>query len=213
MCGLFLLKISNFCGNIMDKYIISYHFKKNWPNFDIIVIIMWEFGERKFELSSLEPPCRRSRQRSSLFMRRHLLRPELVTPLTTHALSPSPWHHSLARNVVHPASFPIPRRRPPAPSSGPQRHRPPRAHDVVIPMTSQSPRCRWTHAAPKPTTPSSSPSPQGYIVYFSLLFSAYKSWFWYATLSHCFDMLHCFCSGALFWCDTLAHCFDILHCL
>jgi hypothetical protein len=46
-------------------------------------------------------------------------------------------------------------------------------------------------------------SPQGYIVYFSLLFWAYKSWFWYATLPHCFDMLHCFCSAALLWCATL----------
>jgi hypothetical protein len=30
-----------FCGNIIDKYKFSYHFwKKIWPNFDIIVIIM-----------------------------------------------------------------------------------------------------------------------------------------------------------------------------
>jgi hypothetical protein len=36
----------------MEKYMFSYHFfKKFWPNFDIIVIIMWSFGERKFELS------------------------------------------------------------------------------------------------------------------------------------------------------------------
>jgi hypothetical protein len=65
-------------------------------------------------------------------------------------------------------------------------------------------RCR-THAVPEPTTPSSSPSPQGYnIVYFSLSFWAYKSWFWYATLPHCFGMLHCFCSAALLWCATLS---------
>jgi hypothetical protein len=29
-----------FCGNIIDKYKFSYHFLKNSPNFDIIVIIM-----------------------------------------------------------------------------------------------------------------------------------------------------------------------------
>jgi hypothetical protein len=67
-----------------------------------------------------------------------------------------------------------------------------------------------------------------YIVYFSLSFWAYKSWFWYATLPHCFDMLHCFCSAtlshffdmlhcfcsaALLWCATLSHYFDMLHCL
>jgi hypothetical protein len=34
-------------------------------------------------------------------------------------------------------------------------------------------------------------------------FWAYKSWFWYATLSHCFDMLHCFCSATFLWYATL----------
>jgi hypothetical protein len=49
-----------------------------------------------------------------------------------------------------------------------QCHRP-RVHDAVHPTLSPSPRC------PEPTTLSSSPGPQGYIVYFSLSFWAYKS--------------------------------------
>jgi hypothetical protein len=36
---------------------------------------------------------------------------------------------------------------------------------------------------------------------------------WSATLSHFFDMLHCFCSAPLLWCATLSHYFDMLHCL
>jgi hypothetical protein len=89
------------------------------------------------------------------------------------------------------SSSPSPWCRRPMPSSGPQHHRPPRARDTVVPATSLSPRCRQTCAIPKPTTPSSSPSPAMLHVYFSLSFYAYKSWFWYATLPHCFDMLHC----------------------
>jgi hypothetical protein len=33
MYGLSLLKLSNFCGNIMDKYMFSYHFKKKLTKF------------------------------------------------------------------------------------------------------------------------------------------------------------------------------------
>jgi hypothetical protein len=36
-----LLKQSTFYGNIIDRNMFSYQFKKDWPNFDIIVIIMW----------------------------------------------------------------------------------------------------------------------------------------------------------------------------
>jgi hypothetical protein len=51
MYELSLPKVSNFLGNIMDKYKFSYRFSKKWPNFNILVIIMWQFREMKFELS------------------------------------------------------------------------------------------------------------------------------------------------------------------
>jgi hypothetical protein len=71
---------------------------------------------------------------------------------------------------------------------------------------------RRSHAIPEPATPSSSPWPQGCIVYFYLSFWAYKSWFWYATLPHCFDMLHCHIALICYIAFLLLHCFDMLHC-
>jgi hypothetical protein len=117
-------------------------------------------------------------------------------------------------------------------------HPPPRACDAVIKAMSQSLRHHRTRAIPEPATPSSSPSMQDYIIYFSLPFRptnpdfdmlhchitliCYITFnmshcfdmlhcFWYATLPHCFDMLHCFCSIALLWYATLSQCFDMLH--
>jgi hypothetical protein len=141
--------------------------------------------------------------------------PKLVTPF------PSSQQHCppRARDVVHPT---------PCRSHDTVESRRPRVRSTVIlpePATPQSPRHRWTHTVPEPATPSSSPNLQGYnIVYFSLSFWAYKSWFWYATLSHCFDMyiafilLHCFgvmhCHIALicYIAFNMSHYFDMLHC-
>jgi hypothetical protein len=62
--------------------------------------------------------------------------PKPVTPF------PGPQQRcpSRARDVVHPASFPSPRRHRPAPSLDPQRRHPPRAHNAIIPVARQSPR-------------------------------------------------------------------------
>jgi hypothetical protein len=68
-----------------------------------------------------------------------------------------------ARDSMHPTPFLSPRHRRSMSSSGPQCHHPPWARNTI------------TRAIPEPTTPSSSPSPQSYIVYFSLSFWAYKS--------------------------------------
>jgi hypothetical protein len=150
------------------------------------------------------------------FTRCHLPRPKLVT-----SSSSQHRHHLWARDAVHLA-----------PSLGPQCHRPPWARDVVVHVTSQSKRCRrprtflrpvtllsslspqrcQPRAVPEPAMPSSSLSPQRCIVYFSLSFWGYKSWIWYVTLPHCFDMLYCFYFVALLWYATLIHYFDMLHC-
>jgi hypothetical protein len=59
-------------------------------------------------------------------------------------------------------------------------------------------------AAIEPAMPSSSLSPQGNnIVYLSMSFWAYKSWF---------DMLHCHTGLICYIAFVLLHCFDVLHC-
>jgi hypothetical protein len=75
-----------------------------------------------------------------------------------------------AHDVVHPEPFPSQWHSRPMPSLGPQHHRPPRICDVVIPTMPQSPQCHRTRVVSEPATLSSSPSSQGYIVYFSLSF-------------------------------------------
>jgi hypothetical protein len=78
-------------------------------------------------------------------------------------------------DTLHPTLFPSPRYHRPTPSPGPQHHRSPWARDI------QSPGCSQTHAIPKPIISSSSPSLQGYIVYFLCH---------YGPTSPNFDMLH-----------------------
>jgi hypothetical protein len=116
---------------------------------------------------------------------------DLIPKSTTLFLSLQQHHHPRAHDIVHPTPFSSPRHWWPAPSSSHNTIILPepvtsRARNTIEPVSSLSQQC---HHAP--------PSPQGYIVYFSLSFWANKSWFWYATLPHCFDMLYCFCSAAL----------------
>jgi hypothetical protein len=146
--------------------------------------------------------------------------PELMTSLTTQALSPSSWRR-WPRTVVSKRRCPRACNTiillEPATSLSPWCHWPltvielamlstpchPRAHDVVDPAR---PRARnavilleletsstlWRPRAHDVIDPAPSSSTQHYIVYFSMSFWASRSWIWYATLSHCFDMLHCF---------------------
>jgi hypothetical protein len=138
-----------------------------------------------------------------------------MMPSTTQAPSPSPRCHSWAHNTVV-----IPKHVMLCTSChswahdaiDPHRHW---AHNVIVLIEPVMPS---THAVPEPATPSSSLSPQHYIVYFSLSFWVCKSWFWYATLAHCFDMLHCFhmlyCHITLicYIAFVLVHCFEMPHC-
>jgi hypothetical protein len=102
---------------------------------------------------------------------------------------------------------------------------------VPWPMMSSTPRRPWARNAiflPEPGTPSTpwrprardvvdpipSPSTQHYIVYFSMSFWTYISWIWYATLSHCFDMLPCFnmlhITILLLFCHIALICYTLL---
>jgi hypothetical protein len=91
----------------------------------------------------------------------------------------------------------------------------PQAHNVVVltePMTQSTPCRPWARNTIVLHELVPFPSLQCYIVYFSMSFWAYKYWIWYATLPHCFDMLHCFCFVALLWYATHCYnCFDMLH--
>jgi hypothetical protein len=172
---------------------------------------MWEFGERKFELSSLEPPCRRSRQRSSPFMRRHLLRPEPVTPSTAHALSPSPWHHSWARNnvvLLEPATL-CTRRRSQSHDAVHPRH--PRAHNVIVlpePMTSSSP---WHPRARDIVEPTPPLSPQHHRPPQARKATLYTFLYYFGPTNPDFDMLHCHIALICYIAFVLLHCFDVIH--
>jgi hypothetical protein len=60
MYGLSILKLSNFCGNIMDKYMFSYHLKKLtkfWYYCYYYVVIwrksVWIVPRRQFKFSSI----------------------------------------------------------------------------------------------------------------------------------------------------------------
>jgi hypothetical protein len=145
--------------------------------------------------SSPKPPRCHSRPRLSHFTCCHLPQPKPVTPSTTQVPSPGLLHHSWACNAIvlpEPVMLCTPHRS--LAYDTIDLHYP-QAHNAVVlpePVTWSSPRCPRAHDAPELATPSSSLSLQCYIVYFSSSFWAYKSWFWYATLSHCFDMQHCF---------------------
>jgi hypothetical protein len=155
--------------------------------------------------SSPEPPHHRSRPWSSPFTRRHLPWPELVMLPTTLAPSSSPRCHPEPTTMFSSLSLWCS-----APSVIPE---PATTLTLAIlepaaPSSSLSPWCPRSRDAVEPAPslslamPPASPSPQGYnIVYFSLSFWAYKSWFWYATLPHCFDMLHI---ATLLWYATFS---------
>jgi hypothetical protein len=147
-------------------------------------------------------------------MYRHLPQPKSVTQSTMPVPSPCLRRYSWAcNNVVLPE--------PVMPAPGLQRCRPPRAHDVIIPATSQSPWCHWTCALPEPATPSSSMSPATLYVYFFLchfeptnpdfdMLHCHITLIYYIAfvLLHCFDMLHCHIALICY----MLHCFDMLHC-
>jgi hypothetical protein len=150
-----------------------------------------------------EPPRPCSRPRLSLFTRRHHPRPEQVTPSTTQEPSPKPTMPFPSPQQCHPprAVTLCTRCRSWAYDAVKPRH--PQAHSVVVlpkPATSKSPRCHRTHVVPEPITLSSSPSPQGYILYFSLSFWVYKSWFWCAILIlFCCIALMCYIATLLWY--------------
>jgi hypothetical protein len=88
----------------------------------------------------------------------------------------------------------------------------PRARNTVEPVSSFHPqRCRPPQAQNAtlyiflchfgPTNPD-----------FDMLVCYIATLFWCTTLSHWFDMLHCFCSATLLWHATFPRCFDMLHC-
>jgi hypothetical protein len=138
--------------------------------------------------------------------------PEPVVPSTTHASSPSPQRRSRAQNnVILPEPVML------------MAHAVPRS--TVLPSS-------LSLRHPEPTTPSNlchpwvhnvvvlmKPTRLHCIFFFAILglqililICYIATLLWYATLSHFFDMIHCFCSAALLWCATLSHCFDMLHC-
>jgi hypothetical protein len=109
----------------------------------------------------------------------------LCTIVPDHGRGPYMLPSSLTRtgDAVDHAGF-VPK--PATPFLSPQQRRPYRARDAVPttlflslrrgqPMPSLGLQCHQSCAIPEPATPSSSPSQQGYIEYFSLLFWAYKS--------------------------------------
>jgi hypothetical protein len=165
-------------------------------------------------LTSPKPPHHRSWPRSRtlraaifLNLSRWGRRPRWPCPQARDAdLEPATLSSSLSPWWCTPRAIPKPAMsmthsipRPTALSSSPSLRRP----ELMMPS---NPRYPWAQNAvvlPKPTR---------LHCIFSLSFWAYKSWFWYATLSHLFDMLHWFCSAALLWCAILSHCFDMLHC-
>jgi hypothetical protein len=159
---------------------------KNFPGAHAVVNLS---EARAIIKSSLQPPrCRRVLPRASTPLFTTIVKPLYAPPSSSTLVgdtvdhadtvpkpvmpfpSPQQRHPPRARDNVHPEPFPRSRHRWPAPSLGPQCRPPPRACDAVIPAMSPNSRHHRTRAIPKPATPSSSPSVQGYIVYFSLPF-------------------------------------------
>jgi hypothetical protein len=105
-------------------------------------------------------------------------------------------------------------------STTPPTMRRPRACKVIVlpkPAMSLTPRCHWPHAIPEPVASSSFPSLRhlwacNATLHIFLCHSSLQilNLICYIALI-CYTLLHCFCSAALLWYATLSHCFDILH--